>query len=151
MGGELIYNRGMKKILRPCCLIITVFLAVCLGNAQEKTVKQVPAKPTVSMDGKTLFVEYCAACHGAQAKGGGPAAGALKTAPGDLTQISRKNAGKFPEDRILKMLKGEEAVVAHGNQDMPVWGTVFNKSGNLNQTQARLHSLLQYLEDIQAK
>src|ERR1035441_4836035 len=141
MGGDLIYNRGMKKILRPCCLMATIFLAVGLGNAQEKTVKQIPAKPTVSVDGKSLFTEYCAVCHGINAKGGGPAAIALKQAPGDLTQITRKNGGKFPEDRILRMLKGEEPVAAHGSQDMPIWGAVFGKSASLTMEQTRVHAI----------
>ena len=147
----MIYNRGMKKILRPCCLISAILLVAGLGIAQEKIVKQVPAKPTVSVDGKSLFAEYCAACHGRDAKGGGPAANALKTSPGDLTQISRKNGGKFPEERVLKMIKGEEAVVAHGNQDMPVWGPIFNNMGSLTMAQMRVHALLQYVQDIQAK
>jgi mono/diheme cytochrome c family protein len=141
----------MKKILRPCSLIAAVLLVVGLGIAQEKSVKQVPAKPTVSVDGKSLFREYCAVCHGINAKGGGPAASALKQAPGDLTQISRKNGGKFPEDRILRMLKGEEPVAAHGSQDMPIWGAVFGKSASLTMEQTRVHAMLQYLGDIQAK
>jgi mono/diheme cytochrome c family protein len=121
------------------------------ANAQEKTIKTVPAKPTTAIDGKSLFQEYCAVCHGPNGKGGGPAASALKAAPGDLTQISRKNGGKFPEERLLRILKGEETLAAHGNQDMPIWGQVFNNMGNLNMTQGRLNSLLQYIEGMQAK
>ena len=151
MGGDLIYNRGMKKILRPCCLMAAILLAVGLGNAQEKTVKQVPAKPTVSIDGKSLFTQYCAVCHGAKATGGGPAASALKVAPGDLTQMATRNGGKFPEDRVFKMLKGDEAVAAHGTSSMPIWGPVFGKSASLTMEQTRVHAMLQYLEDIQTK
>ncbi|SPE32607.1 conserved hypothetical protein [Candidatus Sulfopaludibacter sp. SbA3] len=76
----------------------------------------------------------------------------MKTVPTDLTQISRKNGGKFPEDRILRVLRGEEAVTAHGPQDMPVWGTVLNNmTPNPELAQVRMHALLTFIEDMQAK
>lgn len=104
------------------------------------------------MSGKDLFREYCAVCHGQDAKGAGPAADALKKSPSDLTQLSRKNNGKFPEQRVLATFKGEGGVTAHGSQDMPVWGPIFSKmSSNLNQGQDRIYALLNYVEEIQAK
>jgi mono/diheme cytochrome c family protein len=128
-----------------------VLLAVGIGNAQT-TVKQVPAKPTVSIDGKTLFHDYCAVCHGADAKGAGPAAKAFKTMPSDLTRIGHKNGGTFPEDRILRVISGEESIPAHGTKDMPMWGVIFNNmTPNPNLSQMRIHALLQYVEDIQTK
>ena len=148
MAVEWIYNQTMKKILGT---VFIVLLMVVAGHAQNTAVKQVPAKPTASIDGKSLFHEYCAVCHGADAKGGGPAAKALNAAPGDLTQVSRKNAGKFPEERILRILKGDEKVAAHGSQEMPIWGKVFNNMGSLTMGQTRIHALLQYVEGLQAK
>jgi mono/diheme cytochrome c family protein len=130
-----------------------LFLALAaIAHGQEKTIQRVSPKPTVAIDGKSLFHEYCAVCHGADGKGAGPAAKALQLPPGDLTQISRKNEGKFPEDRILRVLKGEQPVTAHGSQDMPIWGKVFNNmSGSLSMGQTRIHALLQYVESLQAK
>jgi mono/diheme cytochrome c family protein len=151
MGGESIYNRTMKKILGPF-ILMAAFLAVAVpGNAQGTTVKQIPPKPTAAIDGKSLFREYCAVCHGPNGTGGGPAAGALKAAPGDLTQISRHHEGKFPEERIMRVLQGDDPVAAHGNRDMPIWGKVFNEMGSLTMSQTRVHALLQYLEGLQAK
>jgi len=147
----LIYNRGMKVNLAVKALLIGIMSLACIGQAQQN-VKKVAAKPTVSVAGKDLFRQYCAVCHGTDGKGGGPAAAAMKAAPTDLTQISRRNDGKFPEERMLRMLQGQETVTAHGSQDMPVWGSVFNNmSNNLEMTQARVHALLQYVEDMQAK
>ena len=122
-----------------------------IGSAQS-TVKQVPARPTTSTDGKDLFREYCAACHGADGKGGGPAASAMKTAPTDLTRIAAANRGSFPEERMMRILTGQESVAAHGSEAMPVWGAVFSKmSPSLEMKQQRLHSLMDYLEKIQAR
>jgi mono/diheme cytochrome c family protein len=130
-----------------------LLLIVCgIVHAQQATVKQVPPKPTTSVAGKDLFQQYCAVCHGPDGKGNGPAAPAMKSHPTDLTQISRNNGGKFPEERIMQVLKGDANVTAHGNQAMPVWGKVFsNMSTNLVVTQSRMHGLVQYIDDMQAK
>jgi len=144
----------MKRSFASVYLLfaLVVGLSCFAANAQEKTVKKVPAKPTTAMSGKELFHEYCAVCHGQDAKGAGPAADALKKSPGDLTQLNRKNNGKFPEQSVLATLKGEGGVTAHGSQDMPVWGSIFNNmSSNLNQGQDRIYALLNYVEEVQAK
>jgi mono/diheme cytochrome c family protein len=139
----------MKKILGAIYLIILPALSI--ASAQEKTIQRVAPTPTVAIDGKSLFTEYCAVCHGTNGKGGGPAVSALKTSPGDLTQISKNNGGKFPEDRVLKILRGESTLAAHGTQDMPIWGPVFSRMGSPSMAQMRVHALLQYVEGLQAK
>jgi mono/diheme cytochrome c family protein len=144
------YNQAMSSKV-PFYLILCVLFATWIVNAQT-TIKQVSPRPTVAMDGKTLFHDYCAVCHGNDGKGSGPAAAAIKTAPTDLTQIARKNSGSFPEERISRILKGTESVAAHGSQEMPMWGAIFsNMNPNPNVSQARIHSLLQYLENLQTK
>jgi mono/diheme cytochrome c family protein len=144
----------MKKIITSEYLIVgfIVGLLCFAANAQQKTVKTVRPVPTASLDGKSLFHEYCAVCHGKDAKGDGPAVDALKQRPADLTQISRKNNGKFPDTRILAILKGEQPVTAHGNADMPTWGKTFSDMNvNPNVGQGRMHALVMYLQEIQAK
>jgi mono/diheme cytochrome c family protein len=144
----------MKRSFAPVYLLVplVVGLSCFAAYAQEKTVKRVPARLTTAMSGKELFREYCAVCHGQDAKGGGPAADALKKSPADLTQLSRKNNGKFPEQRVLATFKGDGGVTAHGSPDMPVWGPIFsNMSPNLNQGQDRIYALLNYVEEVQAK
>src|SRR5579872_997497 len=144
----------MKRISASVYLLLALAggLLCLAANAQEKTVKKVPARATVAVDGKSLFNQYCAVCHGQDAKGGGPAAEAMKNNPTDLTQISRQNGGKFPDQKILADLKGDSPNKAHGSADMPIWGPIFsNMNASLNQGQTRMYSLLSYLESIQAK
>jgi mono/diheme cytochrome c family protein len=144
----------MKRINASYYLVTALVAALfCVGaGAQEKTVKAVRPAPTSALDGKSLFLEYCAVCHGKDGKGAGPAADALKQRPTDLTVISKANKGKFPDTKVLAILKGDQPVTAHGNHDMPTWGKTFSDmSVNLNVGQGRMNALVTYLEEIQAK
>ncbi len=119
----------------------------------SKSVKTVPVGPFRAIAGQDLFREYCAVCHGADAKGNGPAADALKVAPPDLTQIARRNGGKFPEVRVENMISGETGgPIIHGAQEMPVWGPIFRHMGaNQEMASVRLYNLVKYLEEVQEK
>lgn len=125
----------------------------CFGNAQTpKPVKRVTAQPTKTLKGDELFRTYCAVCHGVAGKGDGPAADSLKKRPADLTQITRKNNGKFPELTVQRMIKGDDLVAAHGARDMPTWGAIFNEmSPDKELVQARVLALTGYIQQIQAK
>jgi len=144
----------MKRISVSYYLItaLIVGLSCFAAGAQEKVIKRVPPVGTASLDGKSLFREYCAVCHGKDGKGGGPAAPALKESPADLTQIARRNQGQFPDQKVLAIVKGEQSVSAHGDQEMPTWGRTFrNMSTDLTVSQGRLHALVMYIQSIQAK
>jgi len=103
--------------------------------------------------GKMLFKQNCASCHGDDAKGGGPAAVALKVQPPDLTQLTRQKGGKFPYDEVKKTIAGESMVSAHGSREMPTWGPLFLAMTGENQkaVDQRLTNLTDYLKSIQAK
>jgi len=123
--------------------------------AQEATptVKHTTAPATSPASGKEMFMSYCASCHGKDAKGDGPAARALKQAPADLTALAKQNGGKYPSDKVTSILRGQTKLVAHGDQDMPVWGPVFWRmsQGHEEQVQMRVTNLNRYLESIQEK
>jgi mono/diheme cytochrome c family protein len=113
--------------------------------------------------GENEYMNNCAACHGADAKGGGPVAAVLSIKPSDLTRISKKFNGKFPEDHVYKVIDGREMINPHGDTNMPVWGhryfAMAQKTANAVphelDTQAlvfgRITSLVGYLESIQAE
>lgn len=147
----------MKRISIPLTLILGGLLALSTsafanGDQTTKTIKRVNARPTATLNGVDLFKEYCAVCHGNDAKGDGPAADALKKRPADLTQLSRKNGGNFPELHVMNFIKGQDVVAAHGSRDMPIWGSIFSQmSSNPDLVQVRTYALLKYLEEMQAK
>lgn len=74
--------------------------------------------------GAELYRRHCAACHGADGSGGGPAAEALATPPGDLTGLAR-DAGGFDARAVAATIDGRARIPAHGSAAMPVWGEVF--------------------------
>jgi mono/diheme cytochrome c family protein len=85
------------------------------------------ANEKVSDPGKADYMNYCASCHGVDAKGNGPLAPTLKIAPSDLTVITKKNKGNFPYTLLRKTIESRELGLAraHGPREMPVWGPVF--------------------------
>jgi mono/diheme cytochrome c family protein len=125
--------------------------AAASAQDTQKTIKTVPVQPTRTIDGQTMFHEYCAVCHGDNGKGNGPAADALKKAPADLTQVARKNGGTFPEVKVQRTIAGADEIGAHGNRDMPVWGNIFRSMGNQDGETLRVSALMKYVESLQAK
>lgn len=108
--------------------------------------------------GAADFQTYCAACHGVAAKGDGTVAEFLTIPAPDLTQLTRKNAGIFPRERIAEVIDGRAEVKVHGARDMPVWGDWFDtEAANEGMTKeereavvsSRINALLAWLETIQ--
>jgi mono/diheme cytochrome c family protein len=143
-------------MLRNMLVVVLAGFLLDAASAQDAKVpiiKKVPAQRTQPDSPEAMFKQYCAVCHGTDMKGTGPAAPALKTAPADLTLLSRKNNGKFPELRVFGTIGGDVEVTAHGSREMPVWGSVFHdmSGGNDSETKLRLRNLTKYLESKQVK
>lgn len=80
--------------------------------------------------------------------GDGPAAKALARAPADLTKISERNKGTFPEVRVKRYIEGLDEVAAHGSRDMPMWGPLF-RSLERDTAVLRVQALSDYLKTRQ--
>ena len=96
------------------------------------TLLAVTAAPLAAQDvdhGRALFQTHCATCHGADAKGQGPLAGALVLQPVDLTTLASRHGGVFPLERVLKRIDGTDPLVSHGSP-MPVYGPYFEGVAN---------------------
>jgi|ERR1017187_3386032 mono/diheme cytochrome c family protein len=135
-------------------LVALVVGFAILGADTQPVVKKVSPTPTSPASGQEMFKAYCAVCHGTDAKGGGPAANAMKVPPADLTQLASKNGGKFPELKVYGIIHGDaEMPTAHGSKDMPVWGNVFQSMSRDNGAgmQQRVANLTAYIKSLQAK
>lgn len=137
------------------CMVAMLIAGSVTSRSQESksAVKREAAPMTSPASGKEMFVSYCASCHGKDAKGNGPAANALKQLPADLTTLAKRNGGKYPSDKITSILRGQTSLMAHGDQEMPVWGPVFWRmsQGHEEQVQMRIGNLNRYLESLQEK
>ena len=122
----------------------------------EVVVKQAPLtwSDAAITDGGDLYQELCAVCHGKDARGDGPAAGALKKPVPGLTRLAAMNGGEFPREALKRQIDGREQIDVHGAQQMPVWGYEFwidAGAGSFSEEQvtATLDKLVDHLESIQ--
>jgi len=102
--------------------------------------------------GEELYISYCGICHGDDAKGEGAMANMLKIPPSDLTTITSRYGGTFPEEEMHEIIRGGQEVPGHGQGDMPVWGKTFFDSEGLStqeQVDEKIDYLVAYLESIQ--
>jgi mono/diheme cytochrome c family protein len=143
----------MSFAFRTVSVLIGSALLLAAAEAPKPEVKRVPMAATSRVSGADMFKSYCASCHGLQGKGDGPAAAAMKHAPADLTMLAKKNQGKFPEMHVTYVLGMKDEVAAHGSQDMPVWGTLFARMENSDDTftKLRIRNLVAYVGSLQAK
>jgi mono/diheme cytochrome c family protein len=103
--------------------------------------------------GRQLYLRYCAACHGRDARGDGPVAPALGEKPTDLTRIAAEHGGTFPTENVVEAIDGTRTVRAHGVSEMPVWGEVLSaNSGTSAQRLAARRTvrlIAEYLRSVQ--
>ncbi len=106
-------------------------------------------------EGRALFVENCAMCHGASGRGDGEIAAGLRPRPADLTTIAARNGGAFPRAQVLSKIDGYAR--SDPQQDMPEFGLLLRGDtvpvdvgdGQLTPVPRPLAALMTYLESIQ--
>ena len=137
----------MSRIGKSVCrVLIVIGLTILL-------VPNIAARknPAIGPSGHDIFMDRCAACHGDDGKGNGPAVGALKVAPADLTLLAKRNGGTFPAEQVKKIVGDWVDISAHGSREMPIWGDLFHAKNAADQQIAndRFKSLVAYMESIQ--
>ncbi|MGY9047194.1 hypothetical protein P775_27995 [Puniceibacterium antarcticum] len=108
-------------------------------------------------DGRTLYLSYCAVCHGKDAKGDGLMARAMAKPPKDLTLISVRHGDKFPRARVMSTIDGYARSTKMAGPNMPEFGELLkgdlvpydSGDGRMTPTPRRLVALAEYLETIQ--
>lgn len=112
--------------------------------------------------GKIEYEAHCAVCHGVSGRGNGELRKFLTVPPSDLTTMSRRNGGAFPNQLAWELIDGRSAteIGAHGTRSMPVWGRVYRTEAMQQAVTAaepewyvrgRIVALLDYLARMQEK
>jgi mono/diheme cytochrome c family protein len=131
----------MHKMKRGILALVGLLLIAAAG----------PAVADEVAEGRALYLQHCASCHGLSADGNGPMAPSLTTPPPNLRRLSDRYGNPLPEDQIAQFIDGRADVKAHGPRDMPVWGKRFYSEGQGNERQVKdlIAKLVVYLQSIQ--
>lgn len=109
-------------------LICALMLAACAAKpAAAPAAKEVPApyagmkntydgNAEAAAEGKQIYMDNCATCHGDSGKGDGPGGASLKIKPADLSEP----AANDPDDFLIWLIS-EGGAAAGKSPDMPVW------------------------------
>ncbi|MCE0507227.1 cytochrome c [Roseivivax sp. GX 12232] len=108
-------------------------------------------------EGARLYTQYCATCHGADGKGDGPMARAMRVPPKNLTLLAVRSGDSFPAARVLSTVDGYARSDLDG-PGMPEFGELLagdlvpydSGDGVATPTPRKLVALVEYLRSIQA-
>ena len=137
---------GSRLIFYVAILVVSLISTTTWTLAQETE---------VIAGGELEYQNHCAICHGVEGKGSGIMAKFLTISPSDLTQIAKKNAGRFSFWQVYRVIDGREEIRGHGTREMPIWGARFQAEargsdpGSRSQVSGRILSLVFYLQHIQ--
>jgi mono/diheme cytochrome c family protein len=153
-------SRGGGGVARTA-LVLAWLVAAPVGAAEDMALQQ----------GKQLYMKYCASCHGQNGTGDGVVGAMLTPKASDLTQIAKKNDGRFPFYEVMLLINGRSPTAqnqdtslpglpkAHGDPGMPVWGEIFSRQEMSEgtpmdlqlATTGKIMMITEYLQSIQAK
>jgi mono/diheme cytochrome c family protein len=127
-------------------------LVTGLSTAQDKQANKVSPGP---ISGAQLYRQNCAVCHGNDGKGNGdpPSSSLFTGSPPDLTTLTQRHSGAFPEAYVVEVLESGVKMRDHSPAEMPVWGTMFKSTSESDEAQVKLRitNLTNYLKSIQKK
>jgi mono/diheme cytochrome c family protein len=117
--------------------------ALCGSAAPDKA---------AAVKGQTTYVRYCVSCHGPAGRGDGPLANDLRVLVPDLTAIAARAGGRYPYDRVERIVRSGEILRGHGTADRPAWGDVFKKTKGTEAAtvDSAVRDLTHYIGSIQA-
>lgn len=146
------------------CLVLSA--GACLGWSQEPSKGQAQRRtPQMKLKmtrirslpveaGKEMYNSYCAACHGENGKGYGPAWPVLSKGAPDLTVLTLQNQGRFPKYKVTTALSqfGESHQLGT-RAEMPDWYKAFVSLDRTCPFRAgvRARSISNYVETLQVR
>jgi hypothetical protein len=151
-----IVTNGLISAMWGFALILVFSVCYSTGALAQDSDVYHPAGAENPASGKQDFMNHCAPCHGNDGKGNGPELKVLPDIhPSDLTNITLKNGGVFPRQKVADMVDGRKAIPSHKRFDMPFWGVNFQQEGkeftpeSEAKAKARIDALVNYVESIQ--
>jgi mono/diheme cytochrome c family protein len=143
--------------MRYAVAFAALLLVAGAASAKRKpSPKQERFPPTYVPSGEQLYKQFCASCHGVDAKGRGPNADAPRRPPADLSTLTIRHSrdGKFPYAYVSDVLLFGPGINAstHGSADMPAWGPIFMFLDKRNEAavRQRIKNVSDYLASLQA-
>jgi mono/diheme cytochrome c family protein len=130
----------MKKAMRTLFILVILTLAACSSSEISETTESTgalspvpadyagltnPLSTDAAMAGADIFTNNCAACHGQQGHGDGPASTALDPAPKNLPELSTIVADDYLFWRISTGKQGTAMTAWKGVlTDEQIWQVV---------------------------
>lgn len=88
-----------------------------LAGASLGLVRIAHAQADENPGAQSLFIRYCAECHGPGRRGDGPAAAGL-------------TSSTLSSSQLIQVIDGRRPLKGHGSGSMPAWGPIFsNQAG----------------------
>jgi mono/diheme cytochrome c family protein len=152
-GGKPTFAEMRKIMLKKTLFTLFAFAVVNCTLFASDTNLTIQAKKISPTDGKGMYSNYCAPCHGVNGKGNGPFASSLKRTPPDLSLLSRKNNGVFPEKHVIGVIGRGTSASGHDRAGMPDWAQTLDKIDQTNKmdTPLRISNLSKYVGTLQSK
>lgn len=141
--GQSINYHKAETVLR------TVLVALILSLALSGWYTIAQCQTT----GKQDFDKLCAPCHGITGTGEGR--DLSEANPPDITQLSRRNGGKFPFEEVYRAVDGREMKGAHQRFGMPFWGDYLQRQDQKNPpisnaaVKQRITGIVRFVEMLQ--
>jgi mono/diheme cytochrome c family protein len=153
LGDDVRISHGSREMPIWGPIFHQVEADVDWGNVRvESLLKYLESIQTIGSSGAELYRQYCAACHGGDLKGTGPAPEPYRAAP-DLTTLARRHGGQFPDAYVSNVLRNGVVMPAHGPAQMPAWGTDSRITDRSDGTPAavQIANLRNYIKSFQVK
>jgi mono/diheme cytochrome c family protein len=139
------------RTIPPALWLLLAFVPFA-GCARRDSIDE---GPDFLDSGQQTYQHHCASCHGADARGNGPAASLLTVPAPDLTRLRQKYNDHFPVDDLYSMIDGNDKVTAHGTREMPIWGNIWSERDGTpvrrEVVDRRISELIEYLRSVQVE
>jgi mono/diheme cytochrome c family protein len=130
--------------------LVAAAFGAFVSTTVTTTVTETAPDKAASAKRQITYERYCVSCHGKTARGDGPLAKELRVAVPDLTLLAKRAGGTYPVERVSMVISKGSQVRAHGTDDMPAWGTAFNRTdGTEASVDEAIRNLVGFLGSIQ--